>query len=133
MILLWQMYRVTVVFFLMIRRPPRSTLFPYTTLFRSCKGKLIKKGRLSDMLKIDHIDISAKNIPAEIMEQIEKKSKRLIKEGDKSIITVKDNDTASEFVALIKAKGGTDVSIDTFKKSLEELFLETIKEVKENE
>src|SRR3989449_4384616 len=25
-------------FFLMIRRPPRSTLFPYTTLFRSEKG-----------------------------------------------------------------------------------------------
>src|SRR5438552_12173266 len=23
-------------FFLMLRRPPRSTLFPYTTLFRSC-------------------------------------------------------------------------------------------------
>src|SRR3712207_7520531 len=23
----------------MIRRPPRSTLFPYTTLFRSAKGK----------------------------------------------------------------------------------------------
>src|SRR6266496_4414915 len=26
-------YRATVFFFLMIRRPPRSTLFPYTTLF----------------------------------------------------------------------------------------------------
>src|SRR5256885_7275412 len=26
---------VVVFFFLMIRRPPRSTLFPYTTLFRS--------------------------------------------------------------------------------------------------
>src|SRR5438034_2493922 len=26
------------VFFLMIRRPPRSTLFPYTTLFRSEQG-----------------------------------------------------------------------------------------------
>src|SRR2546430_13684727 len=25
-------------FFLMIRRPPRSTLFPYTTLFRSTQG-----------------------------------------------------------------------------------------------
>src|SRR2546430_10017557 len=25
-------------FFLMIRRPPRSTLFPYTTLFRSFEG-----------------------------------------------------------------------------------------------
>src|SRR3712207_8746522 len=30
-------YRLCV--FLMIRRPPRSTLFPYTTLFRSHKAK----------------------------------------------------------------------------------------------
>src|SRR2546422_5141740 len=29
------MSRVRSFFFLMIRRPPRSTLFPYTTLFRS--------------------------------------------------------------------------------------------------
>src|SRR5688572_33103214 len=28
-------FLVLFVFFLMIRRPPRSTLFPYTTLFRS--------------------------------------------------------------------------------------------------
>src|SRR2546422_10784009 len=32
-------------FFLMIRRPPRSTLFPYTTLFRSprCRGLCARK------------------------------------------------------------------------------------------
>src|SRR5688572_32297089 len=29
------MERMTRIFVLMIRRPPRSTLFPYTTLFRS--------------------------------------------------------------------------------------------------
>src|SRR3712207_9578305 len=29
-----------IFFFLMIRRPPRSTLFPYTTLFRSIFGGL---------------------------------------------------------------------------------------------
>src|SRR2546430_17454744 len=28
-----------IFFFLMIRRPPRSTLFPYTTLFRSPRGR----------------------------------------------------------------------------------------------
>src|SRR5258708_20903963 len=28
---------ISFFFFLMIRRPPRSTLFPYTTLFRSTK------------------------------------------------------------------------------------------------
>src|SRR2546430_13463468 len=41
-------------FFLMIRRPPRSTLFPYTTLFRStrrpgrramARGPLAERGR----------------------------------------------------------------------------------------
>src|SRR3989338_8090115 len=30
-----QFHLVCRLFFLMIRRPPRSTLFPYTTLFRS--------------------------------------------------------------------------------------------------
>src|SRR3712207_8703223 len=31
-------------FFLMIRRPPRSTLFPYTTLFRSPFGTVLARG-----------------------------------------------------------------------------------------
>src|SRR6202162_6639527 len=35
-----QMYSpcCNLIFFLMIRRPPRSTLFPYTTLFRSSRN-----------------------------------------------------------------------------------------------
>src|SRR5436305_7809104 len=33
-----------VLFFLMIRRPPRSTLFPYTTLFRSERGIAARAG-----------------------------------------------------------------------------------------
>src|SRR5260370_35709404 len=32
---LYGYYCLSFFFFLMIRRPPRSTLFPYTTLFRS--------------------------------------------------------------------------------------------------
>src|SRR5438876_5904321 len=31
-----------IIFFLMIRRPPRSTLFPYTTLFRSLPALTVK-------------------------------------------------------------------------------------------
>src|SRR3989304_5079517 len=34
------------IFFLMIRRPPRSTLFPYTTLFRSALGRRLLLGEL---------------------------------------------------------------------------------------
>src|SRR6266550_6043429 len=32
-------------FFLMIRRPPRSTLFPYTTLFRSSRRRVARPAR----------------------------------------------------------------------------------------
>src|SRR3989441_13338392 len=39
-------------FFLMIRRPPRSTLFPYTTLFRSHAGHLPYRTRLRQGLVI---------------------------------------------------------------------------------
>src|SRR6266568_8003799 len=34
-LLSWWTLIVSAIFFVMIRRPPRSTLFPYTTLFRS--------------------------------------------------------------------------------------------------
>src|SRR3990170_3017930 len=42
-------YSSRVFFFLMIRRPPRSTLFPYTTLFRS--GELGDRLRVSGRLR----------------------------------------------------------------------------------
>src|SRR2546427_1329808 len=53
-----------VFFFLMIRRPPRSTLFPYTTLFRSQKhGDLstmpaanLKSGRVQTMFEENDLE-----------------------------------------------------------------------------
>src|SRR5256885_16769284 len=39
-------------FFLMIRRPPRSTLFPYTTLFRSWAAKQPWSCRVSHRLTL---------------------------------------------------------------------------------
>src|SRR6266480_5679446 len=40
-------------FFLMIRRPPRSTLFPYTTLFRPGRSRPSQRSRLlSDRLDV---------------------------------------------------------------------------------
>src|SRR5574337_611854 len=38
MVLIFHFNLIFIFFFLMIRQPPRSTLFPYTTLFRSCPG-----------------------------------------------------------------------------------------------
>src|SRR5687767_2285768 len=46
-----------IVFFLMIRRPPRSTLFPYTTLFRSPTGALEIRGATTNNLQKVDVDI----------------------------------------------------------------------------
>src|SRR5437899_3523376 len=64
----------TSFFFLMLRRPPRSTLFPYTTLFRSgrddrrrrggaCRGRRLahlrqRADRKSTRLNSSHLGIS---------------------------------------------------------------------------
>src|SRR5258708_30929008 len=44
------LYYVVSFFFLMIRRPPRSTLFPYTTLFRS--HQMVPDGMGSSMRSV---------------------------------------------------------------------------------
>src|SRR3954466_8980952 len=46
------------VFFLMIRRPPRSTLFPYTTLFRS----MIRRPEIYPLSLHDALPISGRRI-----------------------------------------------------------------------
>src|SRR5204862_6152716 len=47
-------------FFLMTRRPPRSTLFPYTTLFRSNAGKGIE------------VDVRVHDLPTHVMDHVVK-------------------------------------------------------------
>src|SRR3712207_5848538 len=45
-----------IFFFLMIRRPPRSTLFPYTTLFRSLeRGTCLRRNFGAIIVKNDEI------------------------------------------------------------------------------
>src|SRR5258705_190292 len=50
--------KVRCIFFLMIRRPPRSTLFPYTTLFRSV---LQTPKATSSTLYFDSLTVNAGN------------------------------------------------------------------------
>src|SRR5258708_29758698 len=49
------LYSCSFFFFLMIRRPPRSTLFPYTTLFRS----LLAQQRGGRFWRANHVAVRA--------------------------------------------------------------------------
>src|SRR5204863_8759526 len=75
-------------FFLMLRRPPRSTLFPYTTLFRSgllrnVPVKRIKEFEEHFLLEMENKlpDVMAEfkkgNLPDDGMKKIDRKSTRL--------------------------------------------------------
>src|SRR5256885_8895385 len=62
-------------FFLMIRRPPRSTLFPYTTLFRSTLKEVLdaERGEIQRLRALRKVDL-----PADAPEgQPDRKSTRL--------------------------------------------------------
>src|SRR5256885_11398599 len=65
-------------FFLMIRRPPRSTLFPYTTLFRS-GGAAAKGGDVNDAARRDGVPLMRMGTPEEIAGPLvlDRKSTRL--------------------------------------------------------
>src|SRR2546429_4539080 len=59
-------------FFLMIRRPPRSTLFPYTTLFRSLVARALAEAGLPE-----HGVQLVQTTDREAVGQLDRKSTRL--------------------------------------------------------
>src|SRR2546426_6392192 len=61
----------------MIRRPPRSTLFPYTTLFRSETGGLVGKSRpMQDLFGLVR-NVAQSDVTVLITGETDRKSTRL--------------------------------------------------------
>src|SRR3712207_8155601 len=52
-------------FFLMIRRPPRSTLFPYTTLFRSLEVGAVSEARMLERFDDRQVRIGQRDVLAD--------------------------------------------------------------------
>src|SRR5690606_41572141 len=75
--------RLSFFLFLMIRRPPRSTLFPYTTLFRSAvlgreqhRGRAGVVQRLHDGHAVAELERGLETL-AQALLQVDRKSTRL--------------------------------------------------------
>src|SRR3712207_8894834 len=62
------------VFFLMIRRPPRSTLFPYTTLFRAQVGEEHVAG-LGAVLGVDEVDLLRVGLGVEVGQHVHREAR----------------------------------------------------------
>src|SRR5258705_13431968 len=53
----------------MIRRPPRSTLFPYTTLFRSFTGNSVDGDIANDVVTASTNNIDSTNVTARLADR----------------------------------------------------------------
>src|SRR3989441_12244724 len=93
----------------MIRRPPRSTLFPYTTLFRS----LIASGQCPDALK-DHrvlsLDMAAVIAGTKYRGQFEERLKAIINEIAQNRNIILFIDELHTLVGAGAAEGAVDAS-----------------------
>src|SRR3712207_7701655 len=67
------------IFFLMIRRPPRSTLFPYTTLFRSLAAALKSTGRSRAFRRDLRVGPDQADVGAVLLEAVERQPYPLLR------------------------------------------------------
>src|SRR5260221_7520345 len=82
----------------MIRRPPRSTLFPYTTLFRS--HPLADEARplgVRDRALVEPVDLELEPVVAEVEDQVALEQARcLVRDPPAALLRVRSEEHTSE-------------------------------------
>src|SRR3712207_9389553 len=97
------LYSFVVFFFLMIRRPPRSTLFPYTTLFRS----MMKDAEAhAEEDKRRREEAETRNLAESLQYQTEK----FLAENGEKIPAEKKDELGEALTELRSALGGSDIA-----------------------
>src|SRR5438874_13059512 len=102
----------------MIPRPPRSTLFPYTTLFRSLRAKTRQFGR----------DACAERMPRNRLQQVTQHAVRVIPRGKRVRHRIKRRKFGVAFQFLSKRHTGAPIArgATVIGKSVREVILEVI-------
>src|SRR2546426_12292505 len=78
----------------MIRRPPRSTLFPYTTLFRSVKAGLrVSRSELQDRATAADLDVVGMRSDAQHPERLSRAAREVQREHQPENLPLMDGPT----------------------------------------
>src|SRR3989442_6989745 len=119
----------------MIRRPPRSTLFPYTTLFRSeveqvCdgvaivdRGKVIAQGKLDELLGTSSVRVRVSGLSRDGRAALARFGE--LDDGADGAITVRgiDRERIPDLVSAIVGAGARVYAVEPQHETLEERFL----------
>src|SRR5260221_1245264 len=100
----------------MIRRPPRSTLFPYTTLFRSLKS--IQQSKIGELLPHVARHLMKQRILAVDDFVMRKGKNEILGEGDRKSTRLNSSHTVISYAVfcLKKKKLGTPEPYDTVRR-----------------
>src|SRR5256884_7630861 len=83
----------------MIRRPPRSTLFPYTTLFRSCVAESDSAALTKIIEPIDLVSASAKSETQQVLTLRDRKVVRFVERIERPAPIVIDTRSNHQWTA----------------------------------
>src|SRR3712207_9136158 len=84
----------------MIRRPPRSTLFPYTTLFRSDRGRLVLQDELARLTAPTGATVVRTPAPDRVKATLDGR----VTEIDGERVVVRGDDPAEVNALLVRAR-----------------------------
>ena len=106
----------------MIRRPPRSTLFPYTTLFRS----------LADTQELitptPCVDVKVEGMNDELLGRIQELATSVEHKDDHLSVMLGSEQQVKELADIIMASGVTLKEFTPRQRPLEEAFLQVLEE-----
>ncbi len=92
------------------------------------KGKLVTVGRLEDLLKVGEMEIAVEGLDPSQVEQVEKIASRIYKKDGDFLVYAEGEEKAQEVIDFVRNNGGRIISMVPLRRSLEELFVEIVKE-----
>src|SRR3989441_11110172 len=97
---------ISLFFFLMIRRPPRSTLFPYTTLFRSRFGARLRAEGTAVRLEPGDLYGTTVHVPGDISSAaFLLVAAAIVRDAEVSVTRVGVNPTRTGILTVLEAMG----------------------------
>lgn len=92
------------------------------------KGKLVTTGKLEDLLRVGEMEIAVEGLEPSKIEQVEKIASRVYKKDGDYLLYADGEEKTQEIIDFVRNNGGKIISVVPLRRSLEELFVEIIKE-----
>jgi len=89
-------------------------------------GKLVKQGRVDDLVSEGRTEITAANVPAEVTGRLRELTGQVSGDASRLVVTCSDESLVNEAIDLIRNSRGQLISVVPLKRTLEEIFVETV-------